>query len=144
MLVKNGKVCENQWTHLNTEAIPEEGSITIPMERWVTEHVQLENRKDPVGVRLLPDSNPEKLDSHLNKIPLIIIEFPVLADGRVFSFAKLLRRKEYEGEIRAIGNYVTDQMYYMQRVGVNSFELPETVSKEAVQQTLSRFSVSYQ
>ena len=144
MLVKNGEVCENQWIHLTTETIPNNGSITLPLDRWIAEQQVLSARPDPVGVRLLPDSDLAEISNHLTDLLLIVIEFPVLADGRVFSFARLLRRKGYQGEIRAIGNFVTDQMYYLQRVGVDSFELPETVSEQTVRETLNRFSVSYQ
>lgn len=144
MLVKSGKICENQWIHLTTETIPDNGSITLPLERWLAEQEQITDKLDSVGVRLLPDSDLAEISNHLADLQLIVIEFPVLADGRVFSFARLLRRKGYQGEIRAIGNFVTDQMYYLQRVGVDSFELPETVSEQTVQETLKRFSVSYQ
>jgi uncharacterized protein (DUF934 family) len=144
MLVKKGEICDNQWIHLTTETIPESGSITLPLDRWVAEQQTLAARPDPVGVRLLPDSDLAEISNHLANLQLIVIEFPVLADGRVFSFARLLRRNGYQGEIRAIGNFVTDQMYYLQRVGVDSFELPETVSEQTVRETLNRFSVSYQ
>jgi uncharacterized protein (DUF934 family) len=144
MLINNGKISENQWTHLTTEPIPSNGSITLLLDRWVAEQQQISKRADPVGIRLLPDSNFAEISNHFINLQLIVIEFPVLADGRVFSFAKLLRRKGYQGEIRAIGNFVTDQMYYLQRVGVDSFEIPETVSEQVIQETLNRFSVNYQ
>jgi uncharacterized protein (DUF934 family) len=144
MLVKNGEISENQWTHLTTETIPNNGSITLPLDRWIAEQQQISERTDPVGVRLLPDSNLAETGNHLAELQLIVIEFPVLADGRVFSFVRLLRRNGYQGEIRAIGNFVTDQMYYLQRVGVDSFELPDSVSEQTIEETLNRFSVSYQ
>ncbi|HFD11338.1 MAG TPA: DUF934 domain-containing protein [Crenotrichaceae bacterium] len=144
MLVKNSKICNNQWLHLETEVIPDNGWVTLPLERWVAEHKEFEDREDPVGVRLLPESDFTQIENNLDQLQLIVIEFPVLADGRVFSFAKILRRKGYQGEIRAIGNFLTDQMYYLQHVGVDSFELPDTVSEPAIQQTLERFSVRYQ
>jgi len=144
MLVKQGKICENQWRHLSTEPIPADGFITLPLDRWLTEQSSLTDRKESVGVRLSPECNLEDINGKLADIPLIVLEFPALADGRLFSFAKLLRRKGYQGEIRAIGNFLTDQMYYLQHVGVDSFELPETVSEQTVRQTLNRFSVRYQ
>jgi uncharacterized protein (DUF934 family) len=144
MLIKNGEISENHWTHLTTDSIPSNGSITLPLDRWITEQQQIIKRPDLVGVRLLPDSNFAEISDYYEQLQLIVIEFPVLADGRVFSFVRLLRRNGYKGEIRAIGNFVTDQMYYLQRVGVDSFEIPETVSEQTVQETLNRFSVNYQ
>lgn len=144
MLVKNGKMTENQWIHLTTEAIPDSGYITLPLDRWLTEQTNFKSRTDPVGIRLLPECNLGDIGDYLAEIELIVIEFPALADGRLFSFAKLLRRKGYRGEIRAVGDFLIDQMYYLQHVGVDSFEVPDTVSEQAVQQTLNRFSVRYQ
>lgn len=144
MLVNNGEITENHWTHLTTEDIPDDGCITLPMQRWLKEQSQITARNFPSGVRLSPDCEFTQIYEHLDNLELIVIEFPVLADGRVFSFSKLLRRQGYQGEIRAIGNFVTDQMFYMQKIGVNSFELPDDTSTQDIEDTLNRFSVSYQ
>ncbi|MCH9698099.1 MAG: DUF934 domain-containing protein [Gammaproteobacteria bacterium] len=144
MLFKNGEITNNQWIHLTTEEIPEKGCVTLPMQRWLDEQDQMTARGLPSGVRLSPDCDFTQINTHLDNLDLIVIEFPVLADGRVFSFSKLLRRQGYQGEIRAIGNFVTDQMFYMQKVGVDSFELPDDIPTQDIEDTLNRFSVSYQ
>lgn len=144
MLVKNGEITDNQWTHLTTENIPDNGHVTLPMQRWLDERDKVTARGFPSGIRLSPDCEFAQIFDYLDNLDLIVIEFPVLADGRVFSFSKLLRRQGYQGEIRAIGNFVTDQMFYMQRVGVNSFELPDDTPTQDIEDTLNRFSVSYQ
>ena len=42
--------------------------------------------------------------------------------ARAFSIARLLRERDgYEGEIRAIGVYIVDQVPLMRRVGIDAF-----------------------
>ena len=48
---------------------------------------------------------------------------PKYADGRAFSIARLLRERDgYQGEIRAIGDYIVDQVPFMLRVGIDAFQ----------------------
>ena len=56
--------------------------------------------------------------------PLVAAHFPVFRDGRSFSTAALLRdRLNWQGEIRAIGDVLIDQLLQGARVGFDSFEL---------------------
>ena len=54
---------------------------------------------------------------------MIAIEFGTFADGRGFSMARMLRRGGYKSEIRAVGDVAMDRIDFMQRVGLNAFEL---------------------
>ena len=50
--------------------------------------------------------------------------FPIFRDGRSFSTAALLRdRFDWQGEIRAIGDVLIDQLLQGARVGFDSFAL---------------------
>ena len=54
--------------------------------------------------------------------PLIAVHFPRLADGRGFSTARLLRgRHRFSGEVRAIGHFMADQLFYLRRCGFDAF-----------------------
>jgi uncharacterized protein (DUF934 family) len=87
--------------------------------------------------------NSESLVS-VDDLSLIELNFPVFTDGRLFSQAKLLRsRSGYQGEIRAIGNFMVDQVFYMSKVGINAFDLDESSISVALH-SLKDFSVSYQ
>jgi uncharacterized protein (DUF934 family) len=56
--------------------------------------------------------------------PLVAAHFPIFRDGRSFSTAALLRNRfAWQGEIRAIGDVLVDQLLQGARVGFDSFAL---------------------
>lgn len=56
--------------------------------------------------------------------PLVAAHFPIFRDGRSFSTAALLRNRfQWQGEIRAIGDVLIDQLLQGARVGFDSFAL---------------------
>ena len=76
------------------------------------------------GVWLGPDDDVAPLLPWLATLPLIAIRFPVFTDGRGYSLARLLRgRHGYAGELRAVGDVLRDQLYFLQRCGFDSFAL---------------------
>ena len=71
-----------------------------------------------------PDDDVAPLLPWLATLPLIAIRFPVFTDGRGYSLARLLRgRHGYAGELRAVGDVLRDQLYFLQRCGFDSFAL---------------------
>jgi uncharacterized protein (DUF934 family) len=52
------------------------------------------------------------------------VEFPQFGDGRGYSTARLLREKHgFRGELRAIGDILRDQLYYLRQCGFDTFAL---------------------
>eukprot|EP01034_Spumella_vulgaris_P034928 gene34927-43070_t len=52
------------------------------------------------------------------------VDFPKFTDGRGYSIAYNLRtRLAYAGELRAIGDVLRDQLFSMQRVGFNAYDV---------------------
>ncbi|MDO8413066.1 MAG: DUF934 domain-containing protein, partial [Gallionellaceae bacterium] len=63
-----------------------------------------------------------ELKNDVAKFAVIAVNFPRFADGRGYSIAYNLRvRLSYTGELRALGDVLRDQMFYMQRVGFDAF-----------------------
>ena len=55
---------------------------------------------------------------------IIAIDFPIFRDGRGYSTAALLRQRfGWDGELRAIGDILIDQLIYLSRVGFDNFAL---------------------
>jgi len=55
---------------------------------------------------------------------IIAIDIPIFRDGRGYSTAALLRQRfGWDGELRAIGDILVDQLIYLSRVGFDSFVL---------------------
>ena len=100
-----------------------------------------------LGVFLLPaDVDVAPLAPYVATLPLVVIEFPSVGDGRGFTQASLLRgRYRFRGELRSHGKGVrADLIFFMARCGFDSFDLAEGEKVETVLAQLERFSVAYQ
>ena len=76
---------------------------------------------------------------------LIVLVFPAFTDGRCYSFARLLReRYGFKAEIRAQGDVLYDQLFYMSQCGINSFELANPNRIDKALKAFDDFSESYQ
>ena len=97
------------------------------------------------GVWLAPTDDPVDLQSYLQSVPLIAIDFPVFTDGRGYSIASTLRnRLHYGGDLRAIGDILIDQLYFLRRVGFSSFAPRADQDRAAAVAALRTFSDVYQ
>ena len=94
-------------------------------------------------VALANDVDPRTLP--LEGVTRIDLNFPKFTDGRAFSQAFLLRRRlGFQGEIRATGDVLIDQLVQMQRMGFSSAVLREGVDASAAQRQFDRFAAFYQ
>lgn len=113
--------------------------IILPLAQW------LETDQPDSGVWLANDVDLSTLDSRVLQAPLIAIDFPVFVDGRGFSVARLLReRYHYQGEIRAVGQVIRDQLCYLKRCGFNAFSFDDSVDLQAALASLNDFTEAYQ
>jgi len=89
------------------------------------------------------DADPRLID--LAGVQRIDLHFPKFTDGRAYSQAFLLRRRlGFQGEIRATGDVLIDQLVQMQRSGFDSAVLREGVDPGAAQRQFERFNDFYQ
>lgn len=94
-----------------------------------------------VGILLKNTDDPALLAD----IELIAIEFPRFTDGRGYSIARLLRgRYGYRGELRAVGDIMRDQIFYLTRVGFDAFALRDDQDPQVALTASADFSVAYQ
>lgn len=133
VLIKNGQAVENRWSILPEEEgirLPEDGGISLPaggglllpLPRWLDEGGN--PRRVACGVWLKPQDDPAVLLPDLATLPVIALSFPVFTDGRAYSQARLLRQRHgFQGELRAIGDVLTDQLAAMARCGFDAFLL---------------------
>jgi uncharacterized protein (DUF934 family) len=81
----------------------------------------------------------------LDGVTRINLHFPKFADGRAYSQAFLLRRRlGFQGEIRATGDVLADQVVQMQRAGFDSAVLRPDQDTAVVQRQMARFASFYQ
>lgn len=144
-LIKDGCLAEDHWRTLSDEdAVIGNGPIIISFERWRDARDALKRHNGPLGIRMKSDQPPALIADDIDRFDLIALEFPTLADGRAFSYARLLReRHSFKGELRAVGDVFKDQLYFMQRCGFSSFELPAGRDPQDALGALKSFSVVY-
>ena len=96
------------------------------------------------AVRIEPGDDARDLLPHLGHVTRVEVNFPVFGDGRGYSAARILREAGYEGEIRAVGDVLVDQIAYMRRCGFDAFEPDKALNDADVEAALSRWNEVYQ
>jgi uncharacterized protein (DUF934 family) len=120
------------------------GKIIVPLAIWLEQKDTLLARGE-VGVWLGGADEPAALGSSLTSLNLVAVDFPKFTDGRGFSIAYLLRsRFGYRGELRAIGDVLPDQLFFMKRVGFDAFAVRPDKDIHQALRSLRPFSDSYQ
>jgi len=144
-LIKNRQEVDTIWAYVPDDApLSPGGCITVSLGRFRSEHDLLLARNTDIGVRLEPADDPNELQDDLARLSLIEVSFPRYTDGRGYSQAQILRRRlGYEGELRAVGHVLRDQILYMHRSGFDAFET-ERADLPSVLEALKAFSAFYQ
>jgi uncharacterized protein (DUF934 family) len=145
-LVKNGELVESSFVDASAaEAIPPTGPVIVSLEQWQAQRAALLARGTPLGIRLRSDQPPELIAADLAHFALVALEFPKFRDGRAYSYARLLReRYGFEGELRAVGEVLLEQLFFMLRTGFDAFELTSADPLGDYRTALGEFSVWYQ
>lgn len=146
-IIKRGEIVTSAWVHLSDdELLPTERvDVTVTLRRFGGDREALRVHAGRVGVRLHPADELEPLLPELHALPLVAVEFPRFTDGRGYSLGRLLRdRHGYRGELRAVGNVLRDQLFYMHRCGFDAFELQAGKSIHEALDAFGELSVRYQ
>jgi uncharacterized protein (DUF934 family) len=121
------------------------GKIIVPLNVWLAQRDVLLERNQPIGVWLDSHQDPSELADAIHRFAVIAVNFPKFADGRGYSSATLLRsRYGFKGELRAIGDVLRDQLFYMKRVGFNAFAVRADKDIHDALKALKDFSEVYQ
>lgn len=108
-----------------------------------TAHPPAQAAAAPGVLRLSNDQDPSQ--AALQGVSRVELHFPKFSDGRAFSQAFLLRRRlGFQGEIRATGEVLIDQLQQMQRCGFDSALLPHGTDLAAAERQLARYPSFYQ
>lgn len=150
-LVKDGAIIEDTWQRLDkpegdaADVNVPEGQVIVPLTVWQAQREQLQARND-IGVWIDSDESAYDLGSDAQSLPLVAVNFPAFMDGRAFSTARLIRERfGFNGELRAVGGFIRDQLCYLSRCGVNAFRFDDdNADLEKAQQSLKDFTEFYQ
>ena len=153
-VIRDGIVVADQWTLIAAAddgaavSLPT-GKMIVPLNVWLAQRDALIERAsgkhDALGVWLDSNQDPAELADAIDRFAVIAVNFPKFTDGRGYSIAALLRsRYGFKGELRAIGDVLRDQLFYLRRVGFSAFSVrPDRDIHDAVK-AFADFSETYQ
>ncbi|MGO4450913.1 DUF934 domain-containing protein [Phyllobacterium sp. TAF24] len=119
--------------YITAETLEEAGdapAVILPLAVWfgLDEGVRnATNRR--IGVSVAPGESIDPLLPLLGSIPVIALQFPAFNDGRSYSKAEVLKdRHQFQGELRAVGDVLIDQVAYMLRTGFDTLKVTHAVT----------------
>lgn len=121
VLSKDGSIADNTYQVIGEDGVLPQGDVVLTVE-------QLDQLAEVSGKKALlvtVDASPETHEFPLNQLDAIFIDFAGFNDGRGYSFAALLRRQGFQGELRATGDVFKDVLNYMKRSGFDTFVIKE-------------------
>lgn len=115
----------------------------------VADHAQVTvdaflEQSNAAAVRIEPGDDARALIPHLERLRLVEVNFPAFGDGRGYSSARLLREAGYEGELRAVGEVLIDQLAYMRRCGFDAFAPEKRLDESDAKTAFDRWENVYQ
>jgi len=148
-LIKNGELSVDNWQFFESDTFDDDtlanGFWVLPLDIFLAAFKQQKIDFQRFAVYLKSDDDVGQLAQFVNQLQLIALKFTAFTDGRSFSQARTLRDQlDYNGEIRAIGAFLQDQLFYLSRCGVNAFLLADRVNVESAVASLCDFSDNYQ
>jgi len=104
VLSKDGTIADNTYQLIGEDGVLPQGDVVLTVEQLD----QITNVAGKKALYLTVDASPENHEFPLDQLDAIFIEFAGFNDGRGYSFAALLRRKGFHGELRATGDVFKD------------------------------------
>ena len=138
-LIKQGQITSDTWLPAVADGITPAESHLPTLQQW-----QTLADKDGSAVQIEPGDGVDALLAALDSLALIAVNFPLFTDGRGFSYARELRQRGYQGELRAVGEFLPDQLHYLRRCGFDAFQFADDSRLEEGLRQLDVFSEHYQ
>ena len=149
-IIRHRQVVADNWQLLKTAAdcdlaVPPAGDVIVPLAVWLAQHDALAARGGRLGVWLGGHEEPASIAGDLRHFGVIAVNFAQFTDGRGYSIARLLReRYGWRGELRAIGDVLRDQLFYLARCGFDAFAMRAGDDPHSALAAFDDFSEGYQ
>lgn len=128
--------------------LPECKKILIPLKLYLLKTDEIKNKYEEIGLWLYSHDELNiisKLKEDINDFNVIGIYIEKFADGRIYSMGNLLRQKyNFINDLRALGDILKDQLFFLRRSGFTSFLIKEGKDSEDALKGLGDFTYSYQ
>ena len=113
-------------------------------EPAITLDAFLAGQSNATALRLEAGDDARALIPALDRLALIEVSFPSFRDGRGYSAARILREAGYQGELRAAGDVLIDQIGFLRRCGFDSFAPETPIDPAALEAALAHYAHVYQ
>ena len=140
VLSKDGAIADNTYQIIAEDGVLPQGDVLLTVEQLD----QIANVTGKKALFITVDTSPEVNQFPLDQFDAIFIDFAGFNDGRGYSFAALLRRQGYKGELRATGDVFKDVLNYMKRSGFDTFVIKEGKDIQEAAAGLNDFKNPYQ
>lgn len=144
-LINHTGVIDNNWDLIEVvEGKLPSGQILVPAPYWLENLDALKERSD-IGIWFAADADIAPYLALISDVAVIAINFPAFANGRGYSLARLVKeRSEFKGELRAFGDVLLDQLFFMRRCGFDTYLLKAGLSGEKAVEYFATFADPYQ
>lgn len=135
---------------IDATVIPATGKIILPLPVWLAHKASLSTRlaAGEIAIQIATHEPIEQLIQafpDLNVLPLIAVFVERFADGRNFTVGNWLRtRYGFKNELRAVGDVLRDQLFFLKRSGYDSYLIRADRSAVDALAGLNDFSQPYQ
>ena len=126
------------------------GNVILPMKVFLKHKTQLQKRLKNKEIGIWIDTH-EEIESFIEEIedinafPILAIRLGKFADGRIFSIGSQLRTKfKYKNILRAFGDVLRDQLFFLKRTGFDSYLIREDRNANDALNALKDFTLPYQ
>jgi len=150
-LIKDGALVDDQWVLVREDSDPgilqalPGRKLLVPYRFWRFSQDAIADYWGQVSIWLNSNERVSDIREPVANFPVIGLNFPVFSDGRSYTNARELREQlGYQGEIRAIGDVLRDQLYYMHRCGFNAFQLRQDQDPDECLRAFEDFHTGYQ
>ena len=141
-IVKDGREQHDDWTLLGADEPVGDRLVLVPLARWQSASPVV--GISPYGLLVRADDALAAVLAAAGRSPLVAIEFVTFTDGRGYSFARLLRANGFDGDLRAVGEVLRDQAFFLARCGFSSCAPAAHVTSADFIAGLADFSGVYQ
>ncbi|MBV7264837.1 DUF934 domain-containing protein [Erythrobacter ani] len=102
------------------------------------------DQTNATAVRIEPGDDARALLPFLDRLALVEVNFPTFGDGRGYSAARILREAGYQGELRAVGDVLIDQLSHMRRCGFDAFAPDKRLDEDDAAKAFATWDNVYQ
>ena len=111
---QNGESITDDWGHLPLLSVDDLSSL---------------NNDETKAFIITSDDDLDAILPHFKGVAHIAIDFAHFADGRGFSWARILRDEGFTGHLRAMGHIMPDQFRHAMAVGFDDIALPADLTE---------------